>query len=362
MKTILVVEPYYGGSHKQFLEGLSRWVEAEWIFLTLPARKWKMRMQLSAPWFEQQVRSMPRHHFHAVLCSSFVDVAVLRSLLVRLPGWNRQCIFCTYYHENQFVYPSQVDDPSQFQFTSINFTTALASDRIAFNSRFNRDSFLENSALYLRKAADMDLEKCLVETAAKSTVLYPGQDFTNFPNGSTGKNSHIPVICWNHRWEHDKNPEEFFHVLEWLDSLGEEFRLVVLGQSFAAAPAIFSRARKVFHSKIKHFGYIEDKDEYLRLLTECDIVVSTSHHEFFGIAVIEAVRAGCIPLVPDRLCYPELYPRRYRYGDGELGQKLRALMQTIRERGGWECRFDTERFTWTGLHRQYQRWLALDEE
>ncbi len=362
MKTILVVEPYFGGSHKQFLEGLSRSVEAEWIFLTLPARKWKMRMQLSAPWFELQVRAMPQRHFHAVLCSTFVDVAVLRSLLARLEGWNRQCIFCTYFHENQYVYPSQAEDSSRYQFTSINFTTALASDRIAFNSIYNRDSFFDHGWRYLRKAADMDIRKCIEETAAKATVLYPGQDFTGLTRGSEGRRHGTPVICWNHRWEHDKNPEEFFHVLMWLNDLGEDFRLVVLGQSFSTAPAIFEEAREVLGPKIIHFGYAESRADYFRLLALCDIVISTARHEFFGIAVLEAVRAGCIPLVPDRLSYPELYPRKYRYGEGELGSRLLELLQLTRENGKESCQIDTERFSWTTLRDRYRQWLALDGE
>ena len=360
MKTILVVEPYYGGSHKQFLEGLSRWVEAQWIFLTLPARKWKMRMQLSAIWFEQQVRAMPRRHFHAVLCSTFVDVAVLRSLLAQLEGWNPECIFCTYFHENQYVYPSQIEDGSRYQFTSINFTTALASDRIAFNSIYNRDSFFDHGWRYLRKAADMDLGKCIEEMAAKATVLYPGQDFNGLADVSEEKNNPVPVICWNHRWEHDKNPEEFFRVLMRLDDLGQDFRLVVLGQSFSTAPPIFAEARKVLGPKIIHFGYAESRAEYFRLLALGDIVISTARHEFFGIAVLEAVRAGCIPLVPDRLSYPELYPRQYRYREGELGRRLLELLQVIRENGKVHCRIDTEKYSWSTLHASYRHWLALD--
>jgi len=36
-------------------------------------------------------------------------------------------------------------------------------------------------------------------------------------------------ILWNARWEHDKNPEQFFEVLFSLDEAGLPFRLAVLG-------------------------------------------------------------------------------------------------------------------------------------
>ena len=92
-------------------------------------------MQLSAPWFVEEIKKMAveKRWFDTVLCSSFVDVAVLRALLSGLDGWNLGTRFCLYFHENQFAYPEREGD-IQYQFPAINFTSALASDRIAFNS------------------------------------------------------------------------------------------------------------------------------------------------------------------------------------------------------------------------------------
>ena len=43
------------------------------------------------------------------------------------------------------------------------------------------------------------------------------------------------------------------------------------------------------------------------------VVLSTTLHEFQGVAVLEATACGCVPLVPDRLAYPELLPDSVRF-------------------------------------------------
>ena len=45
-------------------------------------------------------------------------------------------------------------------------------------------------------------------------------------------------ILWSHRWEHDKNPEDFFESLFKLDEIGINFRLHVIGEQFTDIPGI----------------------------------------------------------------------------------------------------------------------------
>jgi len=55
--------------------------------------------------------------------------------------------------------------------------------------------------------------------------------------------------------------------------------------------------------------------------------VSTAQHEFFGLAVVEAIAAGAFPVLPNRLVYPERIPEEYRdtclYDEGGLVERLR---------------------------------------
>ncbi len=360
MKRILILEPYYGGSHKFFLSGLQHNIEAQYTLFTLPARKWKMRMQLSAPWFIDRILELSeeRRWFDCVLCSTFVDVAVLRALLLTVAGWNESAAILTYFHENQFAYPDQFGGQNNiFAFTAINFNTALASDRIAFNSEFNKDSFLRGCRTYLKNASDMKLPATIGTIEEKSMVLFPGIDFSTIDRNNIGYAPYHAVIVWNHRWEHDKNPEEFFLALEHLENEGVDFRLLVLGQSFANSPRCFLEAKERFTDRIIHYGFAETYEEYIQLLCKGDIVVSTSSHEFYGISIVEAVRAGCIPVLPDRLSYPELFPGKYLYGQGKLVNTLRHLIEQKHRLPRNISKEITEKMSWKSLKNSYKQWL-----
>jgi glycosyltransferase involved in cell wall biosynthesis len=355
---LLIIEPYWGGSHRAFLEGLRRRLEIACTLLTLPPRKWKMRMQLAAFWAAERIEKMAARGevFDAALCSTFLDVAALRAQLCRrgihLP-------LAVYFHENQFSYPGQVDDPGRYQFTAINFASAMAADSLAFNSRYNLASFLTGVRQYLKKAADMDLTHLAEAVAAKSRVLYPGIDFSAIDEAPTPlEKADKPVIVWNHRWEHDKDPEAFFRSLFALSDAGADFGLIVLGEQFASCPEIFTAARERLSPHVLHFGYEPSRQAYARQLKRGDIVVSTARQEFFGMAVLEAVRAGCRPLVPDNLAYREIYPPDCRYKQGTLTAHLKILLENNSTFHETECRGLTDRFAWPAIIPDYHRWLT----
>ncbi len=318
-----------------------------------------MRMQISAPWFAEQVRAMDfaERWFDAVLCSTFVDVAVLRALLQTITGWNPAAYFCTYFHENQFAYPGRISDPASHQFMAINFNSALASDRLAFNSVYNMNSFLQGCHFYVNKAADMSIDASYSSIAKKSVVLHPGIDYSHIDTVPVSKPGNIPVIVWNHRWEHDKNPDDFFMALQEVKDKGRPFKLILLGQSFSAEPDCFFAAKTSMPERIMHYGFAESVEEYGALLKKGDIVISTAFHEFFGISVLEAVRAGCRPLLPARLSYPELFPEEYLYPEGRLAEYLDRLLIADFRLSSQECLNFTERYSWPEQVEKYQKWL-----
>jgi glycosyltransferase involved in cell wall biosynthesis len=350
---ILVLEPYFGGSHKSFLDGLSQ-LPFSFEFMTLPARKWKWRMRLAAPFYAQLLHESGKK-FDRILCSTFVDVAAFRGLA---PAWVKNVPVLTYFHENQFAYPMQEENERDFHFALTNMTTALASDRLAFNSRYNLESFLKGIEKLQKKSYDLKLNDPSNVIKAKSQVIAPGIDFSAVDTAERAGDNRPPVIVWNHRWEHDKNPELFFNALSKLAREGIDFSLIILGEHFKEHPAVFEKAREQLSRRILHFGYIKTRRDYAHWLKQGDIVVSTAGHEFFGISVIEAVRAGCRPLLPKRLSYPELFPKKFLYIDKDLVTRLREMITKNEHLSEQEIEKLTSAFSWDTLAPVYSKWIT----
>ncbi len=327
--SILALEPYYGGSHRAFLDTLVRHSRHEFRLLTLPARKWKWRMRGAAIWFAQVLAEDRPRGVDLILTNDMLSVADLRALLAG--GWGEVPLVC-YFHENQLTYPLAEHAQRDFQYGFTNITSCLAADAVWFNSRFHLEAFLAAAAGLLRRMPDYVPEGILDEIRGRASVRYPLVEMDqSLTLQKRRRNAAEPLrILWNHRWEYDKNPEPFFEAVIRLDEAGHDFRLVIVGETFREAPAVFAGSWERLRAKLEQAGYVKSRSEYLASLAGCDVVVSTSVQENFGIAVLEAIAAGCQPLLPQRLSYPELIPERYHpiclyRSDEELPERLARL-------------------------------------
>lgn len=259
-------------------------------------------MRGAAIWFARELEANPPYEIDLILATDMLSVADLRALL---PPTLRACPLVCYFHENQLTYPLPDEADRDYQYGFTNITSCLASEAVWFNSETHRAAFLRGAEHLLRKMPDHVPDGVLDEIERKSRVCLPLVDPP--PNSPSRRTRGRPrTILWNHRWEYDKNPEAFFEVLSRLDADGVDFRLAVLGESFRQIPPIFSRILKSLEHKIVHLGHAEDRADYWRVLRAADIVVSTAIQENFGISIVEAILSGCVPLLPNRLSYPEL--------------------------------------------------------
>lgn len=361
----LFLESFYGGSHRDFADGLIAHSQHQIDLVTLPARFWKWRMRGAALNFLRRVPSP--QDYDGLIVTDLLSLSDLKSF------WGARCPpSLVYFHENQLSYPLPEGESMDYQFGFTDITNALAADRILFNSHTHRDAFLADLPGFIGKMPEAKPLWVVDVIKGKSGVLYPG---CHFPAGELelfdgpAEAVHIrdrkaeppqPLIVWNHRWEFDKGPEAFFDALDAALSEGREFWLALLGENFQKVPQPFLAARKRYGKRVLRYGYVESKQEYQDWLKRADCVISTSIQENFGISVVEAVRFGCFPLLPGRLSYPELIPGEFHgaclyRNEADLAEKLCAFLTHLDSyrRKRQELAASMKRFAWERVCPEY---------
>lgn len=321
--TYWLLSAYRADSHAAWADWLVRaFPEIRWRRLELPGRHFAWRIR-GAPlsWLD----TLPDETPDAIVATSMVDLATLKGLhprLGRVPA-------LYFFHENQFAYPRGDAQTTSVEAQMVQIYGALAADRVRFNSSFNRDTFLSGVETLMQRLPDHVPTGIAERLRAGSAVLPVPIEPPSRPTAAEPRDPNL--IVWNHRWEYDKAPELFVHVIEEMANEGEDFRLALLGQRPPGGSPELNRLRDSCGDRIAIDGMLS-RDEYWRWLHRAGIAVSTARHEFQGLAMLEATCAGCQPLVPDALCYPEIYPEAYRYAADDtqaLKTRLRDWLRGV---------------------------------
>ncbi len=302
---ILAVEPFYSGSHKAFINGLREHSAHNIIPINLSYKGWKWRMHGDSVALAGMAKEA-EEEIDLLFVSSMTNLPAFLGLtnprFADVPK-------IMYMHENQFTQPMPEGEERDMTYCYINYLSALTADRLIFSSNFHKDDFLNALPKFLENHPEDRHYFTIDNIAEKSLVLYPGLDLKRFDSEPDTRDSNEnPVIVWNQRWQFDRNPAMFFRVLNRLNDIDLTFDLILAGDTQHEKPEEFEKAWQRYGRHITHFGYVENKENYSRLLHSGDIVVSTATYEFFCVAIMEAIYCGCHPLVPNRLHYPELIP------------------------------------------------------
>ena len=332
---ILLVSPYHGGSHASWAEGLQRHSHHDVDALTLPDRFWKWRMHggaatLARRFLADQATPPP----DLIVATDMLDLTTFLALTRRRTAGQPAIL---YMHENQLTYPLP-DDPTtgpmrrqagerDHHYAFINFASMLAADHVAFNSTYHREVWFDALPRFLRHFPEHNELATVDGLLAKCSVLPVGIECADGIGGANGIGgadgpgrsggqagaarpqrrdpATPPLLLWNQRWEYDKNPEQLVAALREVAERGADFRLAICGQAFSQSPPAFDGIEELFGERLVHVGFAEPP-RYRELLLEADVTVSTAAHEFFGVAVLEAMAHGAFAVLPRRLAYPEI--------------------------------------------------------
>ena len=317
--------------------------DTEWTLVTGKPRHWKWRMRHApltlAKLANERLRG--RRCVDLILCSDMLDLPAWRGFGASQsinrsesgsaqPWWTKPAV--VYFHENQWTYPIAPGARPDSHYGYTNLLTALAAQEVWFNSEFHRRSFLQASQSFVGKMPDNRREHDFESLAHRCRVIAPGFEPVT-PKRST-ETDPVPLnrpirLGWVSRWEDDKRPDRLADLLIRLDRLDVSFELILLGGSRQSKHAALEQIEQNYRPRIRFNGYAADRAEYEHWVRQMDVVVSCADHEFFGIAICEAISAGVLPLVPNRLCYPEWIPEKCLYDDlSEAAEFIQVVQQT----------------------------------
>lgn len=154
----------------------------------------------------------------------------------------------------------------------------------------------------------------------KCEVLYPGVPIKELAKCRKTERPERPTVLWNHMWRLDKGFPEALKIVDSLAKkhsnnrfiIGRKYRWGDAGHSPQWLKEVFN---KFLSEKPDNVLFEEnytgvDKNiqkSYWQFLASADIGFSCSHHEGFGISMLEQAALGLACIVPNKEVYPEIY-------------------------------------------------------
>ncbi|XP_021255111.1 glycosyltransferase-like domain-containing protein 1 isoform X9 [Numida meleagris] len=269
--SVLLIEAFYGGSHKQLMDLLQEELKEECVLCTLPAKKWHWKARTAALYFMQTVpasanyRFMPEH-----------KLAHLENIIgVKRNGDAYQCEGLPGQQKSRAL-GGLMKNSNACRESGL----CEAQPGLCTTQHEGLHSPLTAAGRLNKSEASESTNPCQEEDKQQLTFnlcnIWSGMDYQQRPLH----------VAWPHRWEHDKDPETFFKVLLKLKEQELPFHVSVLGETFTDVPDIFAEAKKALGSSVLHWGYLPSKDDYFQALCMADVVISTAKHEFFGVAML----------------------------------------------------------------------------
>lgn len=347
---ILIVDSFFTGSHRYWGEQLKARLPYKVELLTLSGKNWKWRMQGGAFELAEKYKKLQQKPSF-IIATDMVNLP----LFYAYAGITQEEVPCLlYFHENQFAYPiSELDTDEKAgrenHYAFINLSSALFAKSLIFNSDFNKNSFLAGAQKLIKALPNNNFKLNSFQTE----IIYPGVE----ERENTTPKPSTPILLWNHRWEHDKNPNLFLKGIRHLKQQGINFQLIILGKG-TESPEIKQLFETEFEKELIHCGFVENKSTYWELVKQATILPVTSKHDFFGLSVAEAMQLGVYSILPNHQAYPEHLANNspsgtlYNFPNGFD----EALIKAVSQKSAVEMK---KEFTWTAV---IEKWTTVLSE
>lgn len=351
---VLLLSAYDAESHRYWHQNLKKHLtDFDWHIAGLKDRFFSWRMAANAMNFRAHYDDVLSQQYDLLIVTSMTDLAAVRGFYPHLASIPN----LLYFHENQFAYPH---NPRQNGLPTIRLNSLMSAylaDDVVFNSDYNRQSFFDGAKDFLKKMPDGLPDNLIKSIQDKAQVLpVPIKNDCQAPESSrysVGKTD-LQVV-WNHRWEHDKGPETLLALLNLCRGLPITFH--IMGRAFEKIPKAMQMIKNKHADQCSTLGYVDSRADYIRVLQQADVVLSTAEHDFQGIAMLEAVACGCRPLAPDRLVYPDLYPPENLYPatPDDPDRQAQAIIAKLQNSAA--LKRVTHKFSWSHCLHDYRHWM-----
>jgi glycosyltransferase involved in cell wall biosynthesis len=321
---VTVFESYASGSHGRIIDLLKRHSRHTITEFRLDREHWKWLAVASHHHFAEQVHAAGSLVNPDVLL--FSGASNIGSLLTMLPPRYQRIPRVAYFHESQWSYPSMTGDARPYLIQHLD--TLAICDEAWFNSKYHLTDFVNSSVSSSLDDRLRRLSRTLLDRhAGKMRVVYPPVEIDS-ASISAHSAMHAQSLLWIARWEHDKRPDRLVDLMRHLALDGVHTGLRILGTAGKPATDI----RNMFSGlpqAISVSGHLQSRKQYELALAEPGLFVSTADHEFFGVAVIESVMAGNLPILPHSLVYPETIPSAWFYRHGDIGDLASTIVAAL---------------------------------
>lgn len=291
-KRILVYEPFYKGSHKQYIDGFLKTFSDVVVNISCPYTDNNKIRFLSSFFLMDKLKTMDLSNFHFLYTSNWVDITQIKVL--------HKFVIITRMHETFFEFNDvKTNFATKIGHNVNDVAAALYSDCLLFNSESHKNRFMILIEKLFKFIGLGNIDSLLKIVRYKSKVLYLGLDLPEVKNVVKKDRSFI----WNHNSKKYKNPRMAINFFQKLCEYDNKFSLTWLGGNVDEVTRSLNRLT----CELNILGYV-NKEKYLEELKKSKYVISTSDNDNFGISVIEAINCECIPLLKNLDVFNELYP------------------------------------------------------